>query len=206
MRIMYVEDNPANVFLIRRVAKEGNHEIFSFIDGLEAIEKFDEVNPDLVLMDIQLSGELNGLDVVRRLRAAGHVVPIIAVTAYAMVGDKERCIEAGCTDYVAKPLPVGQLVDMFRQYTIKHRETQELMRVQAEAQASTTEVAQDNKASAPVASPKADNTQSEDLPISAPPKAEDKKEEVPVAVVTKADETAKEVEAPATNGTKPTES
>ncbi len=132
MRIMYVEDNPANVFLIRRVAKEGNHEVFSFIDGVEALEKFEEVNPDLVLMDIQLSGELNGLEVVRRLRAAGHEVPIIAVTAYAMVGDKERCLEAGCTDYVAKPLPVAQLVEMFRQYTRKHLETQELLRLQAE--------------------------------------------------------------------------
>lgn len=116
MRIMYVEDNPANVFLVKRVAKMGNHEVISFVDGTEALARFRSVNPDLVLMDIQISGELNGLDVVRRLRADGVETPIVAVTAYAMVGDRERCLEAGCTDYMAKPLPIPQLVQLFQHY------------------------------------------------------------------------------------------
>jgi two-component system, cell cycle response regulator DivK len=116
MRILYVEDNPANVFLVKRVAKMGNHEIINYIDGGEALRKFPELKPDLVLMDVQLSGELSGLDVVRRLRADGYTTPIIAVTAYAMVGDRERCIEAGCNDYLAKPLPIPRLVEIFEQY------------------------------------------------------------------------------------------
>ena len=116
MRILYVEDNPANVFLVKRVAKMGNHEIINYIDGGEALRKFPELEPDLVLMDVQLSGELSGLDVVRRLRADGYTTPIIAVTAYAMVGDRERCIEAGCNDYLAKPLPIPRLVEIFEQY------------------------------------------------------------------------------------------
>jgi CheY-like chemotaxis protein len=123
MRILYVEDNPANVFLVKRVAKIGQHEIVNFIDGREAIRKYDDVNPDLVLMDIQLVGETSGLDVVKELRARGITTPIIAVTAYAMVGDKERCIEAGCNDYLAKPLPIPRLIEIFQQHDTNIRKT-----------------------------------------------------------------------------------
>lgn len=123
MRILYVEDNPANVFLVKRVAKIGQHEIVNFIDGREAIRKYDDVNPDLVLMDIQLVGETSGLDVVKELRARGVTTPIIAVTAYAMVGDKERCIEAGCNDYLAKPLPIPRLIEIFQQHDTNIRKT-----------------------------------------------------------------------------------
>jgi response regulator of citrate/malate metabolism len=83
----------------------------------------------LVLMDIQITGELSGLDVVKRLRADGVTTPIIAVTAYAMVGDKERCIEAGCTDYLPKPLPIPQLVQLFEQYSENRFSTGELERL-----------------------------------------------------------------------------
>jgi two-component system cell cycle response regulator DivK len=113
MKVLYVEDNPANVFLVKRVARMGNHEIINYIDGGQALKKYDDINPDLVLMDIQLAGDKSGLDVVRELRARGIKTPIIAVTAYAMVGDKERCIDAGCDDYLAKPLPIPRLVEIF---------------------------------------------------------------------------------------------
>ena len=121
MRILYVEDNPANVFLVKRVAKMGQHEIINFIDGREAIRKYDDVKPDLVLMDIQLVGETSGLEVVKELRGRGVTTPIIAVTAYAMVGDRERCMEAGCNDYLAKPLPIPRLIEIFQQYDSKIR-------------------------------------------------------------------------------------
>lgn len=114
MRILYVEDNLTNVSLVKRVAR--NHEVISYIDGEEALKNFKRDNPDLVLMDIQLAGPLNGLQVVEKLRADGHRIPIIAVTAYAMLGDRERCIAAGCDDYVAKPLPIPTLVEMFTKY------------------------------------------------------------------------------------------
>jgi CheY-like chemotaxis protein len=117
MRVLYVEDNPANVFLVKRVARMGNHEIINLIDGQQALRKFDDIQPDLVLMDIQLSGEIGGLDVVRELRERGVSTPIIAVTAYAMVGDKERCLEAGCDEYMAKPLPVPRLVELFETHS-----------------------------------------------------------------------------------------
>ncbi len=111
MRILYVEDNPANVSLVKRVARE--HELVNYIDGEDALRNFAKDNPDLVLMDIQLSGRLSGLDVVRELRQQGYTVPIIAVTAYAMIGDRERCLAAGCDDYMAKPLPIPDLIRLF---------------------------------------------------------------------------------------------
>jgi CheY-like chemotaxis protein len=116
MRILYVEDNPANLFLVQRVARMGNHEVVNYTEGQPALDHFKDDKPDLVLMDIQLSGKLNGLEVVKALRAAGHRTPIVAVTAYAMSGDREKCIEAGCDGYLSKPLPVGELVELFRRY------------------------------------------------------------------------------------------
>lgn len=116
MKILYVEDNAANVFLVKRIAKVGGHDVVNYIDGEEALGQFESDKPDLVLMDIQLAGELSGLDVVHRLRTRGTRVPIIAVTAYAMVGDRERCLAAGCDDYLAKPLPIPRLMEIFDHY------------------------------------------------------------------------------------------
>lgn len=117
MKILYVEDNPANLFLVKRVARVGGHEVINYIDGEEALANYEKDNPDLVLMDIQLAGELTGLQVVERLRARGHKTPIIAVTAYAMIGDRERCLAAGCDDYIAKPLPIPRLVEILEKFS-----------------------------------------------------------------------------------------
>lgn len=114
MRILYVEDNPANLYLVKRVAM--GHEVINYIDAEEAMRNFDQDSPDLVLMDIQLAGPMTGLDMVAKLRSDGHTIPIIAVTAYAMVGDREKCLAAGCDDYLAKPLPIPKLVSMFKEY------------------------------------------------------------------------------------------
>lgn len=116
MHILYVEDNQTNVLLVRRIAKMGNHTITNLIDGADALEQIDELKPDLILMDVQLSGDLSGLDVTEELRKRGYKTPIIAVTAYAMVGDKERCLEAGCDVYMPKPLPIPELIQMFGEY------------------------------------------------------------------------------------------
>lgn len=85
MRIVYVEDNIANVHLVKRVARIGKHEIINYIDGMDALNNFGTDEPDLVLMDIQLAGELTGIEVVQKLRDKGFTTtPIFAVTAYAM--------------------------------------------------------------------------------------------------------------------------
>jgi CheY-like chemotaxis protein len=119
MRILYVEDNLANLALVQRLARIGNHEIISHPDGEAALAHFQQDKPDLILMDIQLKGALNGLDVVKKLREQGHKTPIIAVTAYAMLGDRERCLQAGCNEYLPKPLPVEQLVEFFERFDPK---------------------------------------------------------------------------------------
>jgi len=119
MRILYVEDNLANLSLVQRLARVGDHEVISHPDGEAALANIDQDKPDLILMDVQLKGALTGLEVVKALRARGHNTPIIALTAYAMVGDRERCLEAGCDDYLPKPLPVEQLVEFFQRYDPK---------------------------------------------------------------------------------------
>ncbi|MBI5670208.1 MAG: response regulator [Chloroflexi bacterium] len=122
MRILYVEDNDTNVFLVQRIARMGGHDVIHYADGPSALAHFAADRPDLVLVDVQLVGHCDGLEVVRALRAAGYRTPIIALTAYAMLGDRERCLEAGCDDYLAKPLPVAALVDVFQQYAARQTE------------------------------------------------------------------------------------
>lgn len=119
MKIMYVEDNPANISLVQRIARMGGHQVVSFSNGEQCLNNFEKENPDLVFMDVQLEGRLTGLDVVRALRGRGMKQPIIAVTAYAMLGDKERCIEAGCDNYISKPLPITELVELVQRYEIE---------------------------------------------------------------------------------------
>lgn len=118
MHIIYVEDNPANLALVKRVARLGQHEVLSYTNGEEAYQALSTADsePDLLLVDIQLDGSMSGLDLMEKLRANGFEMPIVAVTAYAMMGDKERCIEAGFTSYLPKPLPVLDLINLFKHY------------------------------------------------------------------------------------------
>ncbi len=117
MRIIYIEDNPANLALVRRVARLGRHNVEGYTDGEDALDDIVTSPPDLLLIDIQLSGAMSGLDLLLTLREKNVTVPTIAVTAYAMLGDKERCIDAGFTEYLPKPLPVADLVALFEKYS-----------------------------------------------------------------------------------------
>ncbi|MCS7071908.1 MAG: response regulator [Anaerolinea sp.] len=121
MRILYVEDNPANLSLMQRIARMGGHEVITYTEGEAALDRFEQDNPDLILLDVQLAGKLSGVDLVQRLRARGITKPVIAVTAYAMVGDRERFLEAGFDDYMSKPLPVAELVELVQKYELQLR-------------------------------------------------------------------------------------
>ncbi|MCC7448894.1 MAG: response regulator [Anaerolineae bacterium] len=116
MRIAYVEDNLANLALVERIANIGHHEIASYAEGEIAREELARERFDLILMDVELAGEISGLQVVRHLRQLGIKTPIIAVTAYAMIGDREKCLEAGCDGYLPKPLPITELLAIFARY------------------------------------------------------------------------------------------
>src|SRR5258708_14259362 len=122
MRIAYVEDKPQNLALVERVAGMNHHVIVSYQEGEIALEELPKETFDLILMDVELAGDVGGLQVVRKLRADGMKTPIVAVTAYAMMGDRDRCLEAGCTDYCPKPLPLHQLLALLLHYDAKIKE------------------------------------------------------------------------------------
>lgn len=114
MRIVYVEDNQANVFLIRRIASAGNHEFVNYIDAESALANLDADQPHLMLVDMQLAGEMQGLELVRHLRESGYDVPIVAITAYASDNERQYYLDAGCDDFIIKPASVNKLVELLQ--------------------------------------------------------------------------------------------
>ena len=121
-KILVVEDNPLNMRLIEMTLRRRGYMLLMASDGQEAIKMALIERPDLIIMDIQLPG-INGLDVTRKLRKTPPVsdTPIIGVTAYAMKGDREKIIEAGCDAYLSKPVDTRQLPELVaRMLLTKH--------------------------------------------------------------------------------------
>ena len=114
-RILLVEDNEANRdMLSRRLARQG-FEVSIAVDGQEGVEMAQRDLPDLVLMDMSLP-ILNGWEATRILKAdaATAGIPVIALTAHAMAGDREQAMEAGCDDYDTKPVELPRLMDKIK--------------------------------------------------------------------------------------------
>jgi CheY-like chemotaxis protein len=155
MHILYVEDNKANLMLVERVARMGGHKVSNRTTGEATLADFDDINPDLILMDIQLEGKLNGLEVVRELRQRQFQLPIIALTAYAMKGDREKALDAGCDEYLPKPLPINKLVELLQTYEVEStkRRTQSIQTV------SVAESPDDNTSEADSTEPKSITSQ-----------------------------------------------
>ncbi len=111
-KVLIVEDNEQNLYLITYILEKNGYEVVQARDGLEGIEKAIINKPDLILMDIQLPG-MDGLTVASKLKAMPEVAdaPIIAVTSYAMMGDKERILTSGCTGYIEKPINPDTFID-----------------------------------------------------------------------------------------------
>ena len=108
--ILLAEDNMSNILILSDYLEKFNYRIVQALDGKEAIEKADEFLPDLILMDIQMP-VMDGLEAIRNLRQDPRFsqTPIMALTALAMPGDLERCLEAGATDYITKPVKMKEL-------------------------------------------------------------------------------------------------
>ena len=104
-RILVVEDNETNLYLIRFILQKSGFEVIEAKDGASGVELAVKEKPDLVIMDIQLP-DIDGLEATKRIRAseADGEIPIIALTSYAMMGDRENALAAGCTGYIQKPI------------------------------------------------------------------------------------------------------
>jgi CheY-like chemotaxis protein len=117
--ILVVEDNEANQLLACSVLEREGFRVVVAGNAKEAMERLSTQKPDLILMDVQLPGE-DGLGLARRLKADPRTstIPIVALTAHAMVGDKEEALAAGCAGYIPKPINTRTFGGQVRQYIV----------------------------------------------------------------------------------------
>jgi two-component system, cell cycle response regulator DivK len=115
--ILYVEDNPQNMRLVGKILKHAGYQMIEAPDGLSGIDRAVRDLPDMILMDINLP-DIDGLEATSRLKACPEVahIPVIALTANAMLGDREKCLSAGCDDYLPKPVSTDVLLRTIEQY------------------------------------------------------------------------------------------
>jgi PAS domain S-box-containing protein len=120
LRILLVEDNAVNQVLAVRLLEKRGHTVAVAGNGKEGLAALEKQSFDLVLMDVQMP-EMDGFEATTAIRekekTSGNHLPVIAMTAHAMVGDKERCLEAGMDDYITKPIRVEELSDLLKRYS-----------------------------------------------------------------------------------------
>jgi two-component system, cell cycle response regulator DivK len=108
--ILYVEDNPDNRLLVRRILLSEDYSLLEATDAMDALNVLKTAQPDLILMDINMP-DMDGYTLTAKIKSMPGFerVPILAVTANVMRGDKEKTLEAGCDGYIQKPLDIEQL-------------------------------------------------------------------------------------------------
>ena len=108
--ILYVEDNPDNRLLVKRILLAEDYSLLEAIDGNDALDVLKRARPDLILMDINMP-DMDGYTLTAKIKSLPGFerVPILALTANVMRGDKEKTLEAGCDGYIQKPLDIDQL-------------------------------------------------------------------------------------------------
>jgi CheY-like chemotaxis protein len=111
VKILLVEDNEMNRDMLSRRLRRNGYEVVIAIDGQQGVEMASAESPDLILMDMSLP-VIDGWEAARRVREneATRKIPVIALTAHAMAGDREKAIEAGCDDYDTKPVEITRLL------------------------------------------------------------------------------------------------
>ena len=116
-KILYVEDNPDNVYMLTRRLKKKGFELIIAGDGQEGIDKAIEESPDLILMDLSLP-TMDGWTATAEIKKIEGVkdIPIIALSAHAMPEHRDRAIKAGCSDYDTKPVDINRLLSKMEQY------------------------------------------------------------------------------------------
>jgi two-component system, cell cycle response regulator DivK len=108
--ILYVEDNPDNRLLVKRILQAEDYSLLEAIDGKDALNVLKTARPDLILMDINMP-DMDGYTLTSTIKSLPGFerIPILALTANVMRGDKEKTLEAGCDGYIQKPLDIDQL-------------------------------------------------------------------------------------------------
>jgi two-component system, cell cycle response regulator DivK len=116
-KILVIEDNEKNRYLTTFILEKRGYQVFQAEDGQAGIALAHQIKPDLILLDIQLP-MMDGYAVARELRQNGELreVPIVAVTSYAMVGDREQVLAAGCVGYIEKPINPSTFIAEIEQY------------------------------------------------------------------------------------------
>jgi CheY-like chemotaxis protein len=116
-KILVVEDNEQNQYLMQYMLEKNGYKVVMAISGGEAVVLALQEKPDLILMDIQLP-DMDGLEVTRRIRAseAEGKIPIVAVTSFAMTGDRGNALAAGCNGYIEKPINPDTFLDEISKY------------------------------------------------------------------------------------------
>ena len=114
--VLIIEDNEDNMVLATRLLRETRYQILTAENGMEGLEIALDRQPDLILLDIQLP-DIDGTEVLRKLRAkeAGKDIPVIAVTSFAMAGDRERLLAGGCNGYIEKPIDPDRFVSQIEE-------------------------------------------------------------------------------------------
>jgi len=116
-RILVVEDDLMNMRLAQHVLEVEGYTVVKAATGQEALKQIESTLPDLILMDLQLP-DIDGMTLVRILRAKAITrdTTILALTAYAMKGDREKILQIGCNDYISKPINVREFINTVRRY------------------------------------------------------------------------------------------
>ena len=115
--VLCVEDNISNMTVVARIVEAEGHKLNRAEDGPLGLEALAAERPDIILLDINIPG-IDGLTLARQIKDDPNTadIPVVATTANVLVGDRERCLEAGCDDYLPKPLDIKRLRELLRQY------------------------------------------------------------------------------------------
>lgn len=120
-KILYIEDDPINRYLVKKLLTANGFDVFEAVDGLDGLKKAADIVPDLILMDLQMPG-LDGYDATRQLKdndALSHI-PVVALTAHALNQEREKCLAIGCVDFITKPIDTasfsGKIGDLLEKY------------------------------------------------------------------------------------------
>lgn len=117
-RILYVEDHPQNMLLVRRIVEAEGHELLEADDGTKGWETAVTKHPDIILMDLHLPGKISGIELTHRLKQDANLqhIPVIAITAFGNGAVEEMAMAAGCNDFLHKPADIRQIRAVLQQH------------------------------------------------------------------------------------------